>query len=355
MREFNYGKYKDYKWDSEILGLVSGIHEYRGKQELYLAQKPAVLDKLVEVAKVQSTESSNAIEGIFTSNTRLNQLMQSKTTPRNRDEEEIAGYRFVLDMIHESYEYIPISSNYILQLHQNLYRFTNRSIGGHFKNSDNHIVARDENGIEHVIFQPLSPLETPVAIDRICEEFNRVSATEEVDTLLLIPIFIHDFLCVHPFNDGNGRMSRLLTTLLLYRAGYVVGRYVSLEKKIAELKDLYYDSLNMSQNGWHKGEDDPTPFIKYILKTIIAAYKDFEERIEIIDIKEPAIEQVRAAVYKKIGKFTKSEIMEMCPKLGRASVENSLTTLVNEEVLERRGNGRGTYYVRKDAFQFYRR
>ena len=349
MREFNYSKYKDYKWDSEILGLVSGIHEYRGKQELYLAQKPAVLDKLVEVAKVQSTESSNAIEGIFTSNTRLNQLMQSKTTPRNRDEEEIAGYRFVLDMIHESYEFIPISSNYILQLHQNLYRFTNRSIGGHFKNSDNHIVARDENDIEHVIFEPLSPLETPIAIDRICEEFNRVSATEEVDTLLLIPIFIHDFLCVHPFNDGNGRMSRLLTTLLLYRAGYVVGKYVSLEKKIAELKDLYYDSLNMSQNGWHEGEDDPTPFIKYILKTIIAAYKDFEERIEIIDIKEPAIEQVRVAVYKKIGKFTKSEIMEMCPKLGRASVENSLTALVKEEVLERRGSGRGTYYVRKDA------
>ena len=349
MREFNYSKYKDYKWDSEILGLVSGIHEYRGRQELYLTQKPAVLDKLVEVAKVQSTESSNAIEGIFTSNTRLNQLMQSKTTPKNRDEEEIAGYRFVLDMIHESYEFIPISSNYILQLHQNLYRFTNRSIGGHFKNSDNHIVARDENDIEHVIFEPLSPLETPIAIDRICEEFNRVSATEEVDTLLLIPIFIHDFLCVHPFNDGNGRMSRLLTTLLLYRAGYVVGKYVSLEKKIAELKDLYYDSLNMSQNGWHEGEDDPTPFIKYILKTIIAAYKDFEERIEIIDIKEPAIEQVRAAVYKKIGKFTKSEIMEMCPKLGRASVENSLTALVKEEVLERRGSGRGTYYVRKDA------
>ena len=349
MREFNYSKYKDYKWDSEILGLVSGIHEYRGRQELYLTQKPAVLDKLVEVAKVQSTESSNAIEGIFTSNTRLNQLMQSKTTPKNRDEEEIAGYRFVLDMIHESYEYIPISSNYILQLHQNLYRFTNRSIGGHFKNSDNHIVARDENGVEHVIFEPLSPLETPIAIDRICEEFNRVSATEEVDTLLLIPIFIHDFLCVHPFNDGNGRMSRLLTTLLLYRAGYVVGRYVSLEKKIADLKDLYYDSLNMSQNGWHEGEDDPTPFIKYVLKTIIAAYKDFEERIEIIDIKEPAIEQVRAAVYKKIGKFTKSEIMEMCPKLGRSSVENSLTALVNEEVLERRGRGRGTYYVRKDA------
>lgn len=349
MREFNYSKYKDYKWDSEILGLVSGIHEYRGKQELYLAQKPAVLDKLVEVAKVKSTESSNAIEGIFTSNTRLNQLMQSKTTPRNRDEEEIAGYRFVLDMIYESYEFIPISSNYILQLHQNLYRFTNRSIGGHFKNSENHIVARDENDIEHVIFEPLSPLETPIAIVRICEEFNRVSATEEVDTLLLIPIFIHDFLCVHPFNDGNGRMSRLLTTLLLYRAGYVVGKYVSLEKKIAELKDLYYDSLNMSQNGWHEGEDDPTPFIKYILKTIIAAYKDFEERIEIIDIKEPAIEQVRAAVYKKIGKFTKSEIMEMCPKLGRASVENSLTALVKEEVLERRGSGRGTYYVRKDA------
>ena len=346
MREFNYSKYKDYKWDSEILGLVSGIHEFRGKQELYLAQKPAVLDKLVEVAKVQSTESSNAIEGIFTSNTRLNQLMQSKTTPRNRDEEEIAGYRFVLDMIHESYEYIPISSNYILQLHQNLYRFTNRSIGGHFKNSDNHIVARDANGIEHVIFEPLSPLETPIAIDRICEEFNRVSATEEVDTLLLIPIFIHDFLCVHPFNDGNGRMSRLLTTLLLYRAGYVVGRYVSLEKKIAELKDLYYDSLNMSQNGWHEGEDDPTPFIKYILKTIIAAYKDFEDRFALIETKRSALETVRLATQNKIGRFNKQDIRELCPSLSVSSVEGALRKLVASGELKREGSGRNTHYYR---------
>ena len=346
MREFNYSKYKDYKWESEILGLVSGIHEYRGRQELHLTQKPAVLDKLVEVAKVQSTESSNAIEGIFTSNTRLNQLMQSKTKPKNRDEEEIAGYRFVLDMIHESYEYIPISSNYILQLHQNLYRFTNRSIGGHFKNSDNHIVARDENGIEHVIFEPLSPLETPIAIDRICEEFNRASATEEVDTLLLIPIFIHDFLCVHPFNDGNGRMSRLLTTLLLYRAGYVVGRYVSLEKKIADLKDLYYDSLNMSQNGWHEGEDDPVPFIKYLLGTILAAYRDFEDRFALVETKKSALETVRLATKNKIGRFTKQDIRELCPSLSVSSVEGALRKMVASGELKREGSGKNTCYYR---------
>ena len=349
MRTFDYSALRSRQWDSEILGLVAQIHEFKGRQELYLKQKPAVLDKLIDIAKVQSTEASNKIEGIVTTNTRVQQLCMEKTTPRNRDEEEIMGYRDVLNTIHESYEYIPIRSSYILQLHRDLYKYSERGIGGRFKSTQNYVAATYPDGTQKILFTPLGPYETPDAIDAICESFNRAIDACTIDPLVLIPIFINDFLCIHPFNDGNGRMSRLLTTLLLYRAGYVVGRYVSLEKKVADLKDLYYDSLNMSQNGWHEGEDDPTPFIKYILKTIIAAYKDFEERIEIIDIKEPAIEQVRAAVYKKIGKFTKSEIMEMCPKLGRASVENSLTALVNEEVLERRGRGRGTYYVRKDA------
>ncbi len=349
MRIFDYKKYKNYAWDSEVMGLVATIHEYRGRQTLYLAQKPAVLDKLVEIAKVQSTESSNEIEGIRTTTGRLKQLVTDKTTPKNRDEEEIAGYRYVLDIIHENYDLIPITSNYILQLHRDLYRFTNLSMGGRFKNGQNQIVAREEDGSERVLFTPLSAFDTPGAIEQICEEYNQVVSMEMVDPLIMIPIFIHDFLCVHPFNDGNGRMSRLLTTLLLYRSGYVVGRYVSLEKKIAETKSVYYDTLSKCQDGWMDGEEDITPFIKYILQTVVAAYRDFEDRISIVDKKKPALEQVREAIELKIGKFTKSEIQEMCPGIGKTSIENALTALVNEGYIVRRGKGRATYYVRADA------
>ncbi|MFC2662022.1 MAG: Fic family protein, partial [Eubacterium sp.] len=330
MRKFDYSKYRDMKWGSDIMNLVSGIHEYRGRQTMYLNQKPAVLDRLVEIAKVQSTESSNAIEGIRTTTGRLKQLVEEKTTPRNRDEEEIVGYRYVLDIIHENYEAIPITPNYILQLHRDLYRFSNKSIGGKFKNVQNQIVSYDRNGEECIVFTPLDPAEMPDAVGKICEQYNRVTAEEEVDPLILIPIFIHDFLCIHPFNDGNGRMSRLLTTLLLYRAGYVVGRYVSIEKKIAETKGLYYDVLNQSQIGWRDGNEDATPFIRYMLQMVIAAYRDFEDRIEIVEEKKTAVDQVRAAINMKIGRFTKREIMELCPGLGKSSVENSLSALVKE-------------------------
>ena len=167
--------------------------------------------------------------------------------------------------------------------------------------------------------------------------------------MLLIPVFIHDFLCIHPFNDGNGRMSRLLTTLLLYRSGYVIGRYISLESKIAKNKNLYYDALEQCQKGWNENTEDPTPFIKYLLQTILAAYRDFEERVAMVDEKLPAIETVRRAVYHKIGKFTKSEVMELCPTLSKASIENAIKQLVEQGLLVRHGTGRSTFYTRSDA------
>ena len=254
MRIFDYSGLKSRTWDSEILGLVAQIHEFKGRQESYLKQKPTELNRLIEIAKIQSTEASNAIEGIRTTNTRLKQLIVDKTTPRNRDEEEIMGYRDVLNTIHENFEYIPIRSNYILQLHRDLYQYSHKSIGGTFKNNQNYISAIDADGHEFILFTPLPPYETPFAIDAICESFNRIIDTQEIDTLILIPIFIHDFLCIHPFNDGNGRMSRLLTTLLLYKAGYFIGRYISLENKIAKNKSLYYDVLESCQKGWYENE-----------------------------------------------------------------------------------------------------
>lgn len=348
MRDFNYGKLRNIKWDNEVLGLVAQIHEYKGKQTLFLKQKPATLEKLVEIAKIQSTESSNKIEGIVTTATRIKQLCDQKTTPRNRDEEEISGYRDALSLIHESYEYIPIKSSYILQLHQVLYRYSQRSIGGRFKNTQNYITEIKESGEQIVRFMPLDPFETPTAIEKMCESFNRETDACEVDPLILIPAFIVDFLCVHPFNDGNGRMSRLLTTLLLYRAGYVVGKYVSLESKIEKTKESYYKALEKSDINWNNEENDLTPFIKYILGTVLAAYRDFEQRVILVEDKSSAIDLVRNAVNNTIGKFTKSDIMELVPSVGKTSVENSLKILIEEGVIGREGKGKATFYFRKN-------
>lgn len=347
MRIFDYSSLKNKTWDNEILNYLSQIHEHKGKQELYLSQSPEKLDKLIEVAKIQSTESSNAIEGIKTTNTRLIKLYSDKTTPRNRSEQEILGYRNVLNTIHESFEYIPIRPSYILQLHRDLYALSDLSIGGKYKNGQNYISAVDSEGNQYTIFIPLSPFETPEAIQQICDEYNKAIDQSVVDPLLLIPVFIHDFLCIHPFNDGNGRMSRLITTLLLYRAGYVVGRYVSLEKIISDNKDLYYDTLQSSQDGWYEGNDDPSPFIKYLLGTILAAYREFERRMDIITEKLPAIEMVRKATSVKIGKFNKADIMELCPALSNTTVQKALSSLVNEGYLERHGIGKATFYTIK--------
>ena len=346
MRDFNYSKIKEQKWDSEVLSLIAAIYKYAGKQELYLKQRPDELEKLVEIAKIQSTESSNAIEGIVTTNTRIKQLVEESTTPKNRDEEEIAGYRDVLNIIHESFDAIPITKNYILQLHKILYSHMKNPIVGQTKTMQNYISATYPDGHTEVFFTPMAPFEIPEALEKICEEYNRVIGNLEVEPLIAIPVFIHDFLCIHPFNDGNGRMSRLLTTLLLYRSGFYVGKYISLEAKIAKNKDLYYEVLGKAQNGWHEGEKDVVPFIKYLLGTILAAYKDFEDRFEIIGEKLPALEMVRKATKNKIGKFSKQDIRELCPSLSISSIEGSLRTLVKEGELMRGGSGKATYYVR---------
>lgn len=346
MRTFNYSEIKNQKWDSEILGLVAAIYKEAGKQELYLKQRPEELEKLVEIAKIQSTEASNAIEGIVTTNTRIRQLVEDRTTPKNRDEQEIAGYRDVLNVIHDNFDIIPASQNYILQLHKILYNHMNNPMAGKTKSVQNYISASYPDGHVETLFTPLSPFETPEALDKICEEYNRVIGNFEVEPLIAIPIFIHDFLCIHPFNDGNGRMSRLLTTLLLYRNGFYVGKYISLESKIAKNKDLYYDALRQSQYGWHEGKEDVIPFIKYLLGTILSAYKDFEDRFALIEVKLPAIEMVRQATMNKIGRFTKQDIHELCPSLSISSIERALRKLVDSEELKKEGAGKNTCYYR---------
>ena len=346
MRAFNYSAFREQKWDSEILGLVAAIYKEAGKQELYLKQRPEELEKLVEIAKVQSTEASNAIEGIVTTNTRIRQLVEEKTTPRNRDEQEIAGYRDVLNLIHENFDAIPITQNYILQLHKILYSHMNNPMAGRTKSVQNYISATYPDGHVETLFTPLAPYETPEALDRICEEYNRVIGNMEVEPLIVIPVFIHDFLCIHPFNDGNGRMSRLLTTLLLYRSGFYVGKYISLEAKIAKNKDLYYDALGQAQIGWNEGTEDVLPFIKYLLGTILSACKDFEDRVALVETKLPALETVRRATMEKIGRFTKQDIRELCPSLSISSIEGALRKWVASGELKREGAGKNICYHR---------
>ena len=346
MRDFHYTAIREQKWDSEILGLIAAIYKEAGKQEMYLKQRPEELEKLVEIAKVQSTEASNAIEGIVTTSTRIRQLVEEKTAPRNRDEQEIAGYRDALNIIHENFDAIPITRNYILQLHKVLYSHMNNPMAGQTKSVQNYISATDPDGHTETLFTPLAPFETPEALERICDEYNRVIGNMEAEPLIVIPIFIHDFLCIHPFNDGNGRMSRLLTTLLLYRNGFYVGKYISLEAKIAKNKDLYYAALRQAQEGWHEGTEDAVPFIKYLLGIILSAYRDFEDRFSLVEQKKPALETVRQATLNKIGRFSKQDIRELCPALSVSSIEGALRKLVASGELKREGNGKSTCYYR---------
>ncbi len=346
MKIFDYSKLNNYKWDSEVISLIAQIHEHKGKQSLYLKQKPQTLEQLIEIAKIQSTESSNKIEGIVTTSTRIKQLMSDKTTPRNRDEEEILGYRNALNIIHESFEYIPISPNYILQLHHELYKTTSKTIGGKFKGVQNYISAKYPDGHEEILFTPLSPFETPEAMRNLCDEFNKCVDNDSVEALLLIPTFISDFVCIHPFSDGNGRMSRLLTTLLLYRLGYYVGKYISIEKLIEKNKDAYYDALNKVDKGWHENDNNPTPFIKYILRILLTAYREFEDRMSLVEAKQSSYDYVKNTINQILGKFSKTELLERCPSIAKSTLEAALKKLVEDGYIKKSGQGKSTFYYK---------
>ena len=352
MRHFDYGKLAERLWDIETLTCIAKIHECKGRQELYVRQKPEELERLVEIARIQSTESSNKIEGIVTTATRMKQLLAEKTTPRNRDEGEIMGYRNVLNTIHEHHDDIPVKPNYILQLHRDMMQYAGVSYGGHFKNVQNYINETRPDGTQVTRFTPLAPYETEAAVTAICESYQRTIAQEKVEPLLLIPVFICDFLCIHPFNDGNGRMSRLLTLLLLYRNGYEVGKYISIEKQIENTKDTYYEVLQQIDQGWYEEANDPTPFIRYMLKVILASYMEFEERVGLVNAagtRSSAYDIVKKCVSEKIGRFTSAEVVAACPSVARSTILRELKVLTEQGVIRKIGAGRSTCYLRADA------
>ena len=346
MREFDFKASAAKLLTNDIVNMLGYIHEYKGQQNLLIEAKADVLSHLLEIAKIQSTEASNRIEGIYTSDARIQALVKEKSAPRNRNENEIAGYRDVLATIHENYDYIPPRANVILQLHRDLYQYSGMGIGGRFKNTDNVIEEELEDGTKRVRFRPATAFETPDMIESLCNQFLREVDRGEVDPLLLIPMFVLDFLCIHPFNDGNGRMSRLLTLLLLYRSGYIVGKYISIEMLIEKTKDTYYDALQASSEGWHEGTNDYAPFVSYTLGIIKSAYKTFSERVEHLTTKgisKP--ERVRQFIEGKLGRVTKKDIIDACPDISVTTIEKALADLVKNGTIIKIGNGRGTGYV----------
>ena len=323
MKNFDYITNPAKLLTPEIVQMVGSIHEHKGKQELFLEANIDELKTLLEVALIQSTGASNRIEGIFTSDKRLEELVSQKAEPRNRSEQEIAGYREVLATIHESYEYITPRPNIILQLHCDLYSYSQGN------------------------FIPVPTFQTAEAIDELCAHFLEAWETNLIDKLILIPMFILDFLCIHPFNDGNGRMSRLLTLLLFYKAGYIVGKYVSMEMLIEKTKETYYEALQASSVGWHEDKNSYEPFVKYYLGIMLKAYNEFENRVEHLkyhNLSKP--DRIKAVIDNKVGKITKKEIMELCPDISKVTVERTLTDLVKSGYIAKVGAGPSTGYVR---------
>ncbi len=305
------------------------------------------LKTLLEVVFIQSTGASNRIEGIYTADKRLEELVSQKAEPRNCSEQEIAGYREVLTTVHESYEYINPRPNIILQLHRDLYSYSQGATGGSYKNSDNVIAQTDTEGNRKVRFVPVPTSQTAEAMENMCTQFLEAWETNRIDKLILIPMLVIDFLCIPPFNDGNGRMSRLLTLLLCYKAGYIVGKYISIEMIIEKTKETYYEALQISSARWHENENLYEPFVKYYLGIILKAYNELEGRVAHLkkrNLSKP--DRIKAMIDQKVGKITKKEIMDACPDISKTTVERTLAELVKSEYIAKVGSGPSTGYVR---------
>jgi len=347
MRTFDYGTIRQELFTLDIVNLLSAIHEYKGKQELFIEAQPDVLKAMLEVAKIQSTGASNRIEGIYTSEARLTELVRDKAEPRNRNEQEIAGYREVLNTIHESYEYIVPRSSVILQLHRDLYSYNPSSMGGRYKSADNLIEEVDNLGQRRIRFKPLPAYATPEAMNNLCNTFLQSLDEGKVDPLLSISMFILDFLCIHPFSDGNGRISRLLTLLLLYREGYIVGKYISFEMIVEKTKEAYYDALAQSSQCWHEEMNSYEPFVKYYLGIVLNVYKEFESRVEYIRTKGVTkADRIRNIFAGRLGKITKAELSVLCPDISVTTIEKALSDLLKEGYILKVGAGRTTAYIR---------
>lgn len=329
------------KFESSQLATLRELGEYRGKQALYSKQSPDALESLQETARVESTESSNRLEGIEVPHDRLEDLILKNSKPKNRSEQEVAGYRDALSLIHESAMEMKISCNVILQLHKTVYSFLSQP-GGKWKVTDNEIVENHPDGTKRIRFKPTSAFKTPMEMQELEDDYKKVMDQGQVDPLIVIPMVVLDFLCIHPFSDGNGRVARLITLILLYHFDYQVGRYISLERIFEETKEDYYRTLETSSKGWHEGKHDIAPWMNYFWIVLLKAYREFEERVGTIKIgKGSKSDQVRKAVLRQTAAFAISDIEKECPWISRDMIRLVLRKMKAEDVIKPQGKGRG--------------
>lgn len=347
MRSLELQYIKNLVFDGTAVSALKTIGEYKGKQTLFFTQTPEILNTLKQVSIVESIESSNRLEGITAPHKRIEGIVLRSTQPRNRPEQEIAGYRDALNLIHESAEHMPFSENIILQLHSLIYRYMALD-GGFWKKTDNKIVDKNPDGsIKRVRFEPTSAIATPGQMIKLVEYYNVAWEREKKEPLVIIPLVVLDFLCIHPFSDGNGRLARLLTLLLLYHSGYEVGRFISLERIFEESRETYYESLEKSSAGWHEGRHDVMPWMSYFWGVLLRAYKEFEERVgNIRTSKGSKTEQIRKAVERKIGPFSISDIERECAGISRDMVRHVLRQLRDEGSIFSSGKGRSAKWQR---------
>jgi Fic family protein len=323
-------------------GEISTIHrlgESRGRQDLFLRQFPEQLETLRTHAVIESSESSNRLEGVVAQPGRVADLVVRRAEPRDRSEQEIAGYRDALQLIHESHAAISFSVNVILQLHQTLYRYQ-PGAAGRWKGSDNQIVERDAHGgILRVRFDPTPAVATPQAMEDLTTTYHQAVTGALADPLVILPLAVLDFLCVHPFTDGNGRVARLLSLLLLYHFDYRVGRYISLERIIEESRETYYDALERSSRRWHDSAHDAHPWLSYFWGVLIRAYDEFETRVE--TLKGSKTDQIRAAAARRTGPFGIADLEYDCPGVSRDMVRHVLRQMRTEGLVRVEGRGPG--------------
>lgn len=350
MNSFEQGFLERQPIPHSLLRTIRLLGEYRGKEALFIQQTPQALESLRQVAIIQSTESSNRIEGIEAPAERVKKLVEHKTTPKNRSEQEIAGYRDVLATIHANHAHMPFTTGIVLQLHRDLYQFAAQQ-GGCWKMTDNEISETRPDGTKVTRFKPIPAHQTPHAMDRLHVLFNEQWGKHQIDPLLLIPAYVLDFLCIHPFTDGNGRMARLLTLLLLYQAGFEVGRYISLEYLIENQREGYYDALFKSSQGWHRGEHNLLPWWEYFLGVmLLSAYREFERRTgELTSAHGAKTEMVMAAIQKLPAAFRYADLAQACPNVSRPTIKRVLARLRQEGSVKCIKSGRDAVWAKRGS------
>ena len=333
------------RFTDQHLSILRKIGEYRGQQDLFKKQSKEVLENLKQHAMIESVESSNRLEQIIAPYEHIKDLVVRSTRPQNRSEREIAGYTDAIKLIHESFQFMDITVNIIQQIHTIIYRYLDED-GGRFKMADNKIIEKDSSGkVLRERFSPIPAVQTPQAIEKMCQSYNELLKIHNTDPLVILPLFILDFLCIHPFKDGNGRVSRLITLLILNQFGYEVGQYISLERIFEDSKESYYQTLYECSKGWHQSQHNPFPWMEYFWGVMISAYKEFERKVNIVKNKGSKTAQIKLIISQQVRPFSISDIKKECPTVSRDMIRTCLRRLRDEGKIQLQGIGRNAKWI----------